>query len=111
MTICSQHEAVAQGIQVIADLQKEQGIMQSKMLSSIAVLQSTLDDMKSTKALNCEGRIAHLEDMGNGCKDLRAGPRIDKVESRLDKVLWGFVGLIGANTIGALFYFAKGQIK
>jgi len=114
--VCDQHGVVAQKME--------------ELLTQMAVVVSTLQDMKDTKALNCEGRIGnlendsvsfrklrvgprleHLEENSDNCKELRVGPRINKVENRLDKLLWGGLTVAAINIFGVLFVVFKMGLK
>jgi len=114
--VCEQHQAISEGI--------------ASIVTSVAVIQSTLEDMKATKALNCEARIVsleqdsasfrklrvgprvnYLEENSDNCKELRVGPRVETIENRMDKLLWGGVVLVGANLLGMLFVIFKGAVK
>ena len=114
--VCEQHQAISEGI--------------ASIVTSVAVIQSTLEEMRATKALNCEARIASLEvdsasfrklrvgprvesleENSDNCKELRVGPRVEIIESRIDKLLWGGVVLVGANLLGVLFVLFKEHLK
>jgi len=121
--VCDHHEDMVKTLNVMTGQMQE-------TLTALAVIQSTLMDLKATKALNCEARIASLEDdsasfrklrvgprvaelEGNSsnCQELRVGPRMEKVEQRQDKLLWGGVILVGANLLGLFFALFKDHLK
>ena len=105
------HGVVEAGISKIILTQELQATSLSKMHSSIAVIEATMVDLKETKALNCAARIERLEDSSNGCNELRAGPRMDKIEGRVDKILWGSIGIIALNILALVTAYVKGAFK
>ena len=108
---CAVHGVVEAGLNKIILTQELQAKSQAKMYTSIAVIESTLVNLQETKALNCGARIEALEKASDGCRVLRAGPRMDKVESRQDRLLWGAVGVIALNILGLIFAYIKGAFK
>lgn len=109
--VCAVHGIVEAGLKTIMDNQREHAIHQSKMYASIAVIESTLVNLKEAKAPNCLARITNLESLGSNCSDLRVGPRLDKVEARQDKLLWGAVGVVALNVLGLFSFFLRGMFK
>jgi len=73
----------------LEDSQKEMLAVQGETVLAVGIMTAILKEASKGRALNCEARISMLEKNTNGCKELRVGPRVDAVEKRQDKMLWG----------------------
>jgi len=102
MEVCPQHGELLALLKRVEEGQKVSAVNQSKMFTSIAVMETILEDLKNTKAVNCGPRIEKLESNTDACRELRAGPRIDELETNQSKAMIGTVKIVVVAFISAM---------